>query len=421
MQLGRRFLAVKNKPGVQKAIWYDLKTKLQIRRTGQKEFRVRRRLVDDFGDVHCKERWFYTVAEAWDWKNDPHVTVSAPESFEDWARRFMDDHKHVHEATTVVRYEDILRRSIAPFPLWSMPMVQISLKEINSWLIGLVNGPVTKKRKAFHHELDLVRAIMNYWGSMSGVPVFRFSRLYSKAVIRREQKKNKRKITYEEIFALLEYLGSQRDAEIMVPLTAMMYFCALRVSEVTALTNNDVSLVVESPSQSKIVVSKAVKYLRKKDGGYYVNHYKNAEVEDQEKVLPVVPELFELLVRYKVHERKGVLFSIDGNGKENLSYKFVQYRLQKALKKFGWHGEVTSTHFGRHGGATWFYNMSGDKRIAGQILGDKSSRVIDEYIKDKDTLAFDFVGGLWNKGDETEVWTSPGGNRCSMPWSETKE
>ena len=98
-------------------------------------------------------------------------------------------------------------------------------------------------------------------------------------------------------------------------------------------------------------------------------------------------------VRYCNGKTKGLIFHIDG---KILPYMKIQRAHNKAFSSAFL--PYTGTHVMRHGGCRRVFNdTKGDRRIAGELLGNVSSSSVEVYAKAYSNLLTQLVEDEWKR------------------------
>lgn len=292
---------------------------------------------------------------------------------------------------TKIRYDRIISTT---FPFFNnVQMANFNKALINKWIEHLKASMFTVRRIRFKHELKLLHSILKYYADSTDNFIMPITPFHRKAVEVQAKKTKNQDLTEPDFLLFKAELEKLKDGNTLARMCVVQYYHALRISEVAALSKSDVSLDMLNPSNSKMIISRSLKYLRLKGTEPKLeNNFKNSKSSGV-KELPVFPETFEVLRESSVLSGTDFLF-LDSNNKF-FSYRTLQQRYNSAFKKAGL--PFVGTHVLRHGGTRHLYNQYPDLALAGQLLGNSDISTISVYAKRDKRALFNVSKELWEK------------------------
>lgn len=186
------------------------------------------------------------------------------------------------------------------------------------------------------------------------------------------------------------------NGEILSAIVEVQYWHALRISEVLALSYEDVTLDFVNPVNSFLAVRKSVHFPREKGKEPVLQDgYKNSKTglnEDGVKISRLMPQSYAALKRIWSPKNGGLVFHEDG---QIIKYKAVQNAYDAAFKRAGL--PYTGTHIMRHGGTRAVYNKTKDLSLAQQHLGNSSLSATQVYAQRSANAWDEHVKSEWEE------------------------
>jgi integrase len=301
-----------------------------------------------------------------------------------------------------VRYGQVIDRSFDFFK--SMDLQEIKSSHIDYWIQDLFkkHGLAKSKRQSFRFELTLLRSFFNfcreyYDGFQNGAPVkkrhFQNSFLNGKKI-----KISSKNLSYSEFVIFRKCLLKMKGGRILASLAVVQYFHALRISEASALSWEDIHLNVTEPINSFCRIQQHVRWVSKTET-VIENGFKNSKAVGGFKDHPLFPQTYQVFLQMqKRRARRGQalegLVFCDKNGGP-LFYRKIQYAYDKAFKLAGL--SYNATHILRHGGCRRLYEKNSDLEIAKQLLGNTGLKSTLVYAKKSNAALSKAVSSEWKK------------------------
>lgn len=274
----------------------------------------------------------------------------------------------------------------------NVPIRSITPHFIDAWIdslrSSLKTSPRRKLRTGFSHELSVMRCVLRYYSEYYDDPDFRFpmKERHARDIFVRKASPKHKDLPEDEFLRFRSQLERQNHGAILAAMATVQYYQALRISEVAALSFEDLNLIFRSPQDSTIRVCRHVIYPRRKGATpVVVEGFKNAAGGDRSvKELYLFPEAFEALKSAFKVGAKGLVFSPDGRAP--FKYRQIQAAYDAAFE----HARLSyrGTHVLRHGGCRRVYNATkGDLAVAQQLLGNSDLQSTLVYAqRDKGAL-----------------------------------
>ena len=153
-------------------------------------------------------------------------------------------------------------------------------------------------------------------------------------------------------------------------LAIIQFFLSARIQEAAGLTIDAIDL------DERIVEIKKVIVWSRENKKF--SELKEMPKNGNARYCHISDEMFEIIVRRIEELPKDCqfIFHIDG---EPLSYRTIQYRYNKALKKAGLFPEFSSTHLMRHSMATITRKVTRSLDATQAVTGHRDQRLVEHY------------------------------------------
>ena len=266
--------------------------------------------------------------------------------------------------------------------LMKAPMVEMTADEISHHVAAkrkeALENP-TGKRYGFKHELKYLKAFFNWYHENIDAqfvnPVLKRHGIEGEI---RKMPKRQKKMRRHELRAFFRRLGE--DGQLWRDLAETQFYFSGRVQEVAGLQWCSVDFedgIIHIENVAVWSASKAFRYL------------KDTPKNGEERPVPMTDGLRSILVR-RFQERRPSTYKDDRTGKyapcdfvfhqdgKPLTYRNIQYRYNKALKKAGLGHRFASTHILRHSMANLVRERLGIEHA--QAVGGWKSREMVEHV-----------------------------------------
>jgi integrase len=307
--------------------------------------------------------------------------------------------------STRIAYEKLLRLYFSS--ILDCPMRRITAARVDQWLDELKDPRSwtmqSKKRKDFRHELSLLSTVLSYYDEYFDDEEFRYpikKNRHMKAIkLGRSGAPKPKDFPEHEFQRFRDELRRLEHGRLWAALATVQYYQAFRISEIAGLHYEDLRFDDTHPEKSRIRIVRSVVWPRLKGRLPFVQDgFKNVDANDGFKEQPMFPETFAELKAYCAQGQRGLVFHMAG---QILEYRWIQVAYNRAFKKAGL--PYRSTHVLRHGGCRRVFNdTKGDRRIAGQLLGNTSSSSIETYAKAYSTALTELVERQWKEFLESD-------------------
>ena len=295
---------------------------------------------------------------------------------------------------TKIRYDRIINSTFMFFI--NVEMNRFNKALISKWIEYLKSSMFTSRRLRFKHELKLLFSILKYYADSTDNFIMPITSFHRKAVEVRPKKTKNQDLSESDFKLFQTELQKLKDGKVLSLMANIQFYHALRISEAAALSRQDVLLNLLTPSESKLTISRSLKYLRSKGiKPKLENNFKNSKTSGV-KVLPIFPQSFSAIKEALLASSFEFLF-VDSKG-DFFDYRAIQQRYDLAFKKAGL--PFVGTHVLRHGGTRHLYNQYPDLPLAGQLLGNSDISTVTVYAKRDKRALFNVNKELWAKTDK---------------------
>lgn len=313
----------------------------------------------------------------------------------------LEKYKEVHFPTLRQGTRDYYDRQIRLHfdSLKPILMREFNSKTVDDWIeqlnTKLKDGKYKNTRMSFIKELKLLSGVLNfcngYFDEIQVLNVFK-DRHRSQLNIK-EYAPRAKDITEEEFLKFRNELLKGPNGSLYFHIATIQFYQALRVSEVCALTWENIFLNIANPSESMLKVSHSVYWPRVKGKQTTIQKgFKNSKSLGGTKSSYLLPRSYESLQSLGVAE--GLIFKLNG---EILEYRQLQYAYDRALKAIGL--PYTGSHVMRHGGGSIAFNRSnGNLAVAAAHLGTTVT-VAQTYSHLSKQTQKSFVDQEWNRSE----------------------
>lgn len=411
--------------------WNEIKNEY-LPPTSGKPYFARRYEIDAFGKRTLKGSYFRSLEEARSWQQSSQCgrsgmnetsqngTLSVGQQNgtvelmknqrEPTLREIYDEWKTRHfsglATGTQRNYERYVRLHLQE--IFDMPVCKITPRVIDEWLdcrkSAVHLSSKAHLRRAFKHELSVVRVLLKYFSEYYDDVDFRMplkQRHLEAATVRRRTQEKPKDLSEEEFWRFYRELLTAKHGRTMATMAVVQFFQALRICEAAAIRWEDVHLNHRVASGSRLRIGQHVEYPRvgmarpvvvpglKNDKG------RSADIIKEQ---PLFPEAFKALREFCAIGGKGLVFANpDGS---LFTYRQIQKAYDTAFirAKLPYRG----THVLRHGGTRRIYNETGDLAVAQQLLGNADLDTTLVYAKRQKDALTKVAQHHWNRSEASE-------------------
>lgn len=346
---------------------------------------------------------FSSLDEAREWRisvnqSKLHVVTHKSAKFADVIKDYEKNHLPTLRPSTQDSYQKIISKYLVYFN--DIEMNQITPALIDSWIFWMKEGIATSRRMNFRHEYSLLLGVFKFYqdkdDNFNPPTKPRHRKSISVKKNDKAKQRDKKYISFEDFLKFREELKIGVNGNFYFNLATVQYFSALRISEATALSWDDIFLDMKSPQESKIRVRDSIYFKRgKKLLPTLQTGFKNSDANNGYKDIPLFRQSYECLLSMKNKQKGTGLIFLTNEGKIP-TYREIQYAYDSAFERIGL--KYTGTHILRHGGATFVYNISGgDLSLVEQITGNTDHKSIKVYAHRESTALKKLATSLWNK------------------------
>jgi integrase len=309
--------------------------------------------------------------------------------------------------TTKARYGTLLRLYFNS--LYQLSIYDITPQRIDKWLEDLKNPESwtmkSTKRKNFKYELSLLKLLLSYYQEYYDDPYFSFpikDRHNDDIYLGRSTNSFSKDLRPEEFLKFRKELEKNKFGRIFAPMATVQYAQALRISEAAAIHFEDLQMNFKEPHKSRLIITRAIKWVRKAKTPPTLENFKNSEANAGVKEQPMFPECFEVLKDLYVVGGKGLIFHNNG---EFFTYRSIQNAYDLAFKRAGLNKR--GTHVMRHGGCRNLYDESGDIEVAKQHLGNSTLQTTLVYAKRSAKALTEAAHEQWKRSEVVATGCNP--------------
>lgn len=367
-----------------------------------------------------EKEFFFSVEKARSWQKfmetpedplDPKkVSYKTPllsEVIELWRKRSL----HNKAPGTKLQYDRLLGFHFTN--LMSRHIEEITAKAVHKWLDDLMDKHGSRmqnpNRKGFEHELTLLKTLLNFYkryqyefeAESAPAYVVPINKGHDERVINVKPMEDGQAIEKKKDIPLGEFLAWRAEltvgkyAVLAPAIATVQYFDALRISEACALFWEDVFFNWDNPEESYIIIRRHIYWPRRRGHiSKVLPGFKNSKyLPGGVKVLPMYPEVFEVLKNLYSPGIKGLIFLMDG---KHFEYRWIQHAYDHAFKRAGL--PYSATHVMRHGGSSHLLNnCQGDATLAQAQLGVTNLKTAMGYAKREENALSDFAKLRWKE------------------------
>lgn len=289
-----------------------------------------------------------------------------------WTFQKMLNHKRDREKLARGTIEGMENRSVHLASLWDYKITDVSAKIIDGW-INLLHDEEYKKnfsksRKDYRQEFSLIKSIFNFYREyIDETFVSPLLNRHKKNLLpscRRTKFQETRSLNVEEMKRFIEAI----DSEVCKDLALFQQRTGTRVGEAAALTFEQIDW-----KNGKVIINKHVDWSRRKNTKTLIT---NGTKGGPGRAVLLPSDCLEMLQKRFKNSSSDLVFA-DKVGKL-LSYRSIQYRYDKALKKIGIF-DRSGTHLLRHSLAVDFLSSTKDIHALQKILGHASLKDTLKY------------------------------------------
>lgn len=382
-------------------IWNEEKREYEPPQIGRPY--LARKYLSGMGEKRKRiSQFFASVSEAQKWQVESTIGVyedssratASRISFNEFLKKWWVYKKSDVRDSTVHQYQKLLR---CFGPLMDVSVEAITPAVVDDWIAYLKNpssGFLDRStRMNFRPELRLLSTILNDYIELNDFTTYisPIKKRHKTAIVIKEAQYKPKDLTPAEFEMFRRELLSLRNGKMFSVLATVQYYQVLRISEVAALSWNDVHFNDDEPNSSNLVVTKSVEWLRKAGTKAVIkNGFKNSKCLGGIKRQPLFKQSYDALKSFLNESSVDLVFSQNG---KPLEFRAIQYAYTKAFKKAGL--PYLGTHVLRHGGTRRVYNKTSDLAIAGQLLGNKEIKSITTYAQRDVNAITEFAKDEW--------------------------
>lgn len=231
-----------------------------------------------------------------------------------------------------------------------------------------VGLPSNSKRCNFRRPLNELKTLLNWYRENNDytfkIPILK--RHYKQGKIKDIVKKRKH-LSLQEV----ELFINSIDKRMYRNMALLQFLMGCRISEIAGLKKQNVDFEV-----GILEIKNSVVWSRYDRKCVEIKPYtKNGEIKE----VPLVNQQLISVLKEQIEASPNELLFCDSKAKP-LSYRMIQFQFNKALRKAGLNGKVSSTHFLRHSAATCTRDFLG-LEAAQAILGHKDIQTTQIYAQ----------------------------------------
>ena len=295
-------------------------------------------------------------------------------SFKECVKMFWQDLLTRSTQSTLQAYDFSIKNYICVGPLLSLKVEEITSLRVIEWIQWLKHHPTSqnKRRKSFIRELNLLRAILNWYKNFLNesfsIPVTKKHKqictLAGKVVRRPDYF-----MRADEARAWLQWLKDNNNNPVYWRLAIFMLLTGARVGEACGLTWDVVDF-----KTGMACITKKVRWDYKNKRAVLENFTKTTS---STRILLLPKKLQGILMEAKKQFVNNVVFTNSKN--ELLKYNAIQSAFNNGFKalKLPWR----STHICRHTYATWALMATHNLSAVQASLGHTEQRTTQRYAK----------------------------------------
>lgn len=376
--------------------WNVEKSQYEVK-SGTKAYQARKKVLE-FGKRKRVTKFFENLETALHWQSTTEQQITAPPMisnylFEDLLKKWDLQVRSKLKITTQSSYDKIIQSAFEP--LMKVPLDIFNGQVVDDWVDYLLKLPRTHRRRNFDHEIDLLSAILNFYREHKDGFVSPIRRRHKKVLKLKDADCKRKDLTEPEFHHFKNELVKLKHGKLFGLLATVQYYQALRISEAAGLHWEDVHISDLRPQESRLVVSKAIKWLRVAGAKPILEHsFKNSKGKAGPKEQPLFSESYRAIVNEKPEIARGPIFRVNG---ELLTYRQIQNAYDTAFRN----AELpfSGTHIMRHGGCRRVFNNSGELALAQQVLGNKDMRSVLVYAQRNTNALNEYAESEWKARD----------------------
>ncbi|MEK6774970.1 MAG: hypothetical protein AABY64_13595 [Bdellovibrionota bacterium] len=304
----RVYTEIRSLKGISKLwIWNDDVKEYQPPKKG-KIYQTRKRVLK-FGKTQRITKFFETLEQARQWQIEADncspvyekqiIDVKFKDILANWQTRILPKLKE----NTQVGYQKIIIKYFVP--LLNVEMKDFNSKVVDDWIDFLLESPRTHRRSTFIHELDLLSAILNFHIEYSDNFVSPIKKRHRKAIQVKDSEFRGKDLSESDFFKFRSELSKLKHGHLFSTMATVQFFQALRVSEVAAIHWEDIVLNDISPVESRIIISRSIKWIRKAGAiPRLENNFKNSKANGGLKEQPIFEETYKRLTAFSNAEEE---------------------------------------------------------------------------------------------------------------------
>ena len=277
--------------------------------------------------------------------------------------------------STQIRYKSYLSH----FKFFdSLPIEEITPTCIDSWIMELKSPDYLARfhstRQNYFHEFSVLKQIFGFYCS-------RFNRNFRQPFLREHRsmlvvREREEVVKDLSVVEVQKFLLALRDSlhgtrfEAIYYVALIQYLTYSRIQDVAALHFEDFNF-----ERGEVTINKKVIWPRTRSIAPFITAGSKA---NGGKTIPVSKLAKDAYLEWAMlsGRRTGMMFSIDGG---IISYRQIEYRYSKALKKAGL--PFSATHILRHASLSEYYGACRDLKQTARVAGHGSIKSTDRYAK----------------------------------------
>lgn len=366
-------------------------------KAGTRPYQARKKVLE-FGKRKRVTKYFETLEQALNWQHSTETQTIVTEAkttftFSDLLAKWKLQVYSKLKITTQTSYDKIISSTFEP--LLPVSMDCFNGPVVDDWIDYLLKLPRTHRRHSYDHEIDLLTAILNFYREYKDGFVSPIRKRHKKALKLKDVDLKRKDLNEAEFLSFRRELEKLKHGRIFSLLATVQYYQALRISEAAALHWEDIQINDISAHESRLVVSKSLKWLRVAGAEPILEfNFKNSKGKAGPKEQPLFHETYAALIAGRPDIAKGPMFRVGG---EFLSYRQIQHVYDCAFLNAGL--PFTGTHIMRHGGCRRVFNSSGELALAQQVLGNKDMRSVLVYAQRHTNALNEYAKAEWQERD----------------------
>lgn len=390
---------ITNHPNIRKLWNWNYDNKIYEAAGGSPYVAKRKRIIS--GKSISRKKAFLDLVSAKSWMNEAaneskllsdQEIVDSP-NFDQVVEKYKLDRFGSLRPSTVELYSRFLNSKYFSF-LKGFKVREINPAVIDEWIAYLKLLPSNKNRMSLAGQFHLLRTVLKYYSEFDDSFVSPIKPRHVSNIILKPQTFKNTDLRENDFLTFRSELAKLKNGLLLSSLATFQYYQALRVCEAAALTEKDFIIDNENPMNSRIAISKSVRYDAKKQAAEVQNGFKNSKTNNGKKEQPLFNQSYKQLMLFLKNrnvENTYLFSNLDGS---LLNYRAIESAYNRAFIKAGL--SFTGTHILRHGGARrLFDSTNGDWGATKQLLGNSDMRTVQVYANRSSKALTDVSKSQW--------------------------